>query len=311
MHRIEEAPRLDIFALQDSVTQLVVGAIEPELDRAEIARVSRNPIGNIDPYGLDALTHLSNFSAGAGDFLSGGFMNLGNVTQRILGHRAIPISELLRQELVASIGLNDPVDYCGTAYSLGKYSGLALGASVAWSAGLSAGSSTVIYSPLSAVTRAQGLGSVLGATPIGGLLFLAGWIAIGRLAAATERGMERTEDGLRKAIDLIRSLREDFHRNVKTLGSAESLNQSLEKAGRVADFFELAELMCLDALERNESCGGHFREEYQTEDGEALRNDDKFCHVAAWEYAGDGKKPVRNVEPLAFDNVHLQQRSYK
>ena len=79
----------------------------------------------------------------------------------------------------------------------------------------------------------------------------------------------------------------------------------------MADFLELGELMCLDALEREESCGGHFREEYQTEDGEALRNDDKFSHVAAWEYKGDGSKPVRHVEPLAFENVHLQQRSYK
>jgi len=102
--------------------------------------------------------------------LSGGFMNWGNLTQRVLGHRAIPISQLLRQELVASIGLSDPVDYCVTAYTLGEYSGLALGVSVAWSAGLSAGSSTVIYSPLSAVTRAQGFGAVLGTTPIGALL---------------------------------------------------------------------------------------------------------------------------------------------
>jgi succinate dehydrogenase / fumarate reductase flavoprotein subunit len=94
-------------------------------------------------------------------------------------------------------------------------------------------------------------------------------------------------------------------------GTGADLNQTLENAGRVADFLELGELMCRDALEREESCGGHFREEYQTEDGEALRNDDKFSHVAAWEYAGDGKKPVRHVEPLTFENVHLQQRSYK
>ncbi len=100
-------------------------------------------------------------------------------------------------------------------------------------------------------------------------------------------GMERTEDGLRKAIDLIRGLREDFHRNVKVLGSAESLNQSLEKAGRVADFLELGELMCIDALNRRESCGGHFRGESQTEDGEALRHDDQYAYVAAWEWAGD------------------------
>jgi RHS repeat-associated protein len=132
--------------------------------------VGNNPVVRIDPYGLDWLDNLSNFSAGTGDFLSGGFMNTGNLTQRVLGHRAIPISQLLRQELVASIGLSDPVDYCATAYSLGKYSGLALGASIAWSAGLSAGSNTVIYSPLSAVTRAQAFGAVLGTTPIGGLL---------------------------------------------------------------------------------------------------------------------------------------------
>jgi succinate dehydrogenase / fumarate reductase flavoprotein subunit len=95
------------------------------------------------------------------------------------------------------------------------------------------------------------------------------------------------------------------------LGSGEELNQSLEKAGRVADFLELGELMCLDALERRESCGGHFREEFQTEDGEALRDDQNFCHVAAWEYAGEGKKPVRHVEELKFEYVPLQTRSYK
>jgi succinate dehydrogenase / fumarate reductase flavoprotein subunit len=124
-------------------------------------------------------------------------------------------------------------------------------------------------------------------------------------------GMARTKQGLQTALQKIPALREEFWKNVTVPGSGAELNQSLEHAGRVADFLELGELMCLDALEREESCGGHFREEYQTEDGEALRNDDKFCHVAAWEYAGDGKKPVRNVEPLAFDNVHLQQRSYK
>ena len=103
-------------------------------------------------------------------------------------------------------------------------------------------------------------------------------------------GMERTEDGLKKAIDLIRTLKDDFWRNVKVLGSADSLNQSLEKAGRVADFLELGELMCIDALNRRESCGGHFRAESQTEDGEALRHDDEFAYVAAWECAGDGEK---------------------
>ena len=99
--------------------------------------------------------------------------------------------------------------------------------------------------------------------------------------------MERTEDGLQKAIDLIRGLRDDFWRNVKVLGTAESLNQSLEKAGRVADFLELGELMCIDALNRRESCGGHFRAESQTEDGEALRHDDEYAYVAAWEWAGE------------------------
>ena len=101
-------------------------------------------------------------------------------------------------------------------------------------------------------------------------------------------GMERTEEGLNKAIGLIRDLRTDFWENVKVLGSADSLNQSLEKAGRVADFLELGELMCIDALNRRESCGGHFRAESQTEDGEALRQDDDYAYVAAWEFGGDG-----------------------
>ena len=103
-------------------------------------------------------------------------------------------------------------------------------------------------------------------------------------------GMERTEDGLKKAIDLIRALRDDFWRNVKVLGTADSLNQSLEKAGRVADFLELGELMCIDALNRRESCGGHFRAESQTEDGEALRHDDQYAYVAAWEWAGEDEQ---------------------
>ena len=95
------------------------------------------------------------------------------------------------------------------------------------------------------------------------------------------------------------------------LGANEELNQSLEKAGRLADFLEVGELMCRDALERDESCGCHFREEHQTPDGECLRDDEKFCHVAVWEHGGEGKTPIRHVEPLAFENVHLQQRSYK
>ncbi len=89
------------------------------------------------------------------------------------------------------------------------------------------------------------------------------------------------------------------------------MNQSLEMAGRVADFIELGELMCRDALEREESCGGHFRVEHQTEDGEARRDDDRFCHVAAWEYAGEDRAPIRNVESLQFESVHLATRSYK
>ncbi|HEX7527756.1 MAG TPA: fumarate reductase/succinate dehydrogenase flavoprotein subunit [Thermoanaerobaculia bacterium] len=124
-------------------------------------------------------------------------------------------------------------------------------------------------------------------------------------------GMGRTREGLKTALQKIPVLREEFWKNLTVVGGKDEINQSLEKAGRIADFLELGELMCLDALEREESCGGHFREEYQTPDGEALRNDEKFCHVAAWEYAGDGKTPIRNVEPLAFENVHLTQRSYK
>ena len=124
-------------------------------------------------------------------------------------------------------------------------------------------------------------------------------------------GMERSEDGLKKAIDLIRTLKDDFYRNVKVLGSAESLNQSLEKAGRVADFFELGELMCIDALNRRESCGGHFRAESQTEDGEALRHDDQFAYVAAWEFAGDGTPPILHKEDLVYTAIEMKQRSYK
>jgi succinate dehydrogenase / fumarate reductase flavoprotein subunit len=124
-------------------------------------------------------------------------------------------------------------------------------------------------------------------------------------------GMARNEKGLTSALAEIPALREEFWTNVKVLGDGAELNPSLEHAGRLADFLELAELMCLDALTRRESCGGHFREEHQTEDGEALRDDRNFCHVAAWEYQGAGAKPVRHVEPLAFENVHLATRSYK
>ncbi|MGO1582823.1 MAG: fumarate reductase/succinate dehydrogenase flavoprotein subunit [Actinomycetaceae bacterium] len=123
-------------------------------------------------------------------------------------------------------------------------------------------------------------------------------------------GMERSEEGLRTAIDKIRALREEFWRDVKVTGRNEELNQSLEKAGRVADFFELGELMCIDALHRRESCGGHFRAESQTEEGEALRHDDEFAYVAAWEHGADGV-PVLHKEDLVYEYVEMKQRSYK
>jgi succinate dehydrogenase / fumarate reductase flavoprotein subunit len=135
-------------------------------------------------------------------------------------------------------------------------------------------------------------------------------------------GMERTEEGLRKAIDSIRELKRDFWSNLRVLGTAESLNQSLEKAGRVADFLELGELMCIDALNRRESCGGHFRGESQTEDGEALRHDEEFAYVAAWEFGeaaeGDPNEPqlgmgapVLHKEDLVYTAIEMKQRSYK
>ncbi|GAA4564360.1 fumarate reductase/succinate dehydrogenase flavoprotein subunit [Micromonospora coerulea] len=124
-------------------------------------------------------------------------------------------------------------------------------------------------------------------------------------------GMERSDAGLRKAIDEIRALREQFWQRVRVPGDGEGLNQSLEKAGRVADFFELAELMCVDALHREESCGGHFRAEHQTPDGEAQRDDEHFAYVAAWEYTGTGEPSVLHKEDLKFEYVHPTQRSYK
>ena len=124
-------------------------------------------------------------------------------------------------------------------------------------------------------------------------------------------GMARSAGGLKEALGRIPAIREEFWQNLNVLGDSQDFCQSLEHAGRVADFLEFAELMCLDALERNESCGGHFRVEYQTEEGEALRNDDEFCHVAAWQFNGVDKPPTRNVEPLIFENVKLAQRSYK
>ncbi len=124
-------------------------------------------------------------------------------------------------------------------------------------------------------------------------------------------GMSRTAAGLETAIQKIRRLKDEFWRNVKVAGGPEGLNQSLESAGRLADFFELAELMCIDARDRNESCGGHFREEFQTPEGEALRDDEHYSYVAAWEYAANGAAPVLNREPLEFRYVHPSQRSYK
>jgi succinate dehydrogenase / fumarate reductase flavoprotein subunit len=124
-------------------------------------------------------------------------------------------------------------------------------------------------------------------------------------------GMARTADGLKSALTQIRALREQYWKEVRVTGTGEEPNQALEKAGRVADFFELAELMCIDALHREESAGGHFRVEYQTPDGEAQRNDDEFLYVAAWEYKGEGNEPVLHKEPLVYEEVKLATRSYK
>ena len=124
-------------------------------------------------------------------------------------------------------------------------------------------------------------------------------------------GMARHASGLKKNLEEIPALREEYWKNVAALGNNEEFNTSLQKALRVADFFELAELMCHDALERKESCGGHFREEYQTSEGEAQRDDANYSHVSAWEYQGEGKQPVMHKEPLHFEFVHLAERSYK
>ena len=123
-------------------------------------------------------------------------------------------------------------------------------------------------------------------------------------------GMSRNERGLQKAIGDIAALREEFWKDLRVTGGGDGINVELEKANRVADFMELGELMARDALDRRESCGGHFREESQTEENEAKRDDENFCHVAAWEYK-DGGGPVRHVEELAFEYVPLSQRSYK
>jgi succinate dehydrogenase / fumarate reductase flavoprotein subunit len=122
-------------------------------------------------------------------------------------------------------------------------------------------------------------------------------------------GMARNEKGLKEAIEEIKIIKDEFWKNVRIPGSANEFNPELEKAGRVADFIELGELMCKDALQRNESCGGHFREEYQTEEGEALRQDDKYMYVAAWEYKAD--EPVMHKEELQYEVIHPSQRNYK
>jgi succinate dehydrogenase / fumarate reductase flavoprotein subunit len=124
-------------------------------------------------------------------------------------------------------------------------------------------------------------------------------------------GMERSEQGLRQALQAIPQLREEFWDNVSVTGENGELNQVLEHAGRVADYLEFAELLCLDALHRNESCGGHFRVEHQTEDGEARRDDENFAYVAAWEYQGKDKAPTLHKEPLVYEEVKMTTRSYK
>ena len=126
-----------------------------------------------------------------------------------------------------------------------------------------------------------------------------------------ECGMARNKEGLKQAIEDIKLLKKEFWTDVKVTGSANGFNQELEKAGRVADLIELGELMCIDALDRKESCGGHFREEYQTEEGEALRNDKDYAYVAAWEFKGEDKEPKLNKEDLKFEYIELKQRSYK
>jgi len=124
-------------------------------------------------------------------------------------------------------------------------------------------------------------------------------------------GMTRNEEGLKKALVLVKELEQEFWKDLNIPGSANELNQELEKAGRVADYFELAQLLITDALNRKESCGAHFREEYQTPDGEAMRNDAEFAYVAAWEYAGEGKPHILHKEELKFEEVEVKVRSYK
>jgi succinate dehydrogenase / fumarate reductase flavoprotein subunit len=124
-------------------------------------------------------------------------------------------------------------------------------------------------------------------------------------------GMGRTAQGLKEAIEEIREIREDFWKNVKIPGKSDDMNTELEKAGRVADFLELGELFAKDALDRNESCGGHFREEYQTDEGEAQRVDEQFSYVAAWEYTGKPSEAKLHKEELKFESIEVKARSYK
>jgi succinate dehydrogenase / fumarate reductase flavoprotein subunit len=124
-------------------------------------------------------------------------------------------------------------------------------------------------------------------------------------------GMARSEEGLKFAIEEVKKLREDFYKNVRVPGSMIGMNPELEKAARVADFIELGELMCFDALDRKESCGGHFREEYQTDEGEALRDDENYMYVAAWEFSGDPSNPKLTKEDLVYENIKVSARSYK
>jgi succinate dehydrogenase / fumarate reductase flavoprotein subunit len=124
-------------------------------------------------------------------------------------------------------------------------------------------------------------------------------------------GVTRNETGLKTAIEMVRELRQEFWGNLKVPGNDRSYNLNLQKAGRLADFLELGELMAIDALDRKESCGGHLREESQSDEGEAIRDDENFCHVSAWEYKGEGVPPELYKEPLVFENVELTQRSYK
>ena len=123
--------------------------------------------------------------------------------------------------------------------------------------------------------------------------------------------MSRNEQGLKKALASIPQLREEFWNNLRVTGRDRELNMELERAGRVADFIDFSELICLDALNRRESCGGHFREEFQTEEGEALRNDKDFAHVSVWEYQGEGKPPLKRQEELVYEEVAMTTRSYK